>query len=683
MKKCIHLSLAALVLGLGFTACESDSSKPAGGIDVSLMDKTVRPQDDFYNFVNGTWMKNAKIPDDKTRWGSFNELRENTDADVLAILKKAANDPQLDTAADEAKAVQLYQLINDTVARNEQGVKPLQPHLKRIAAIASVEDIQSYLQETLPRGNRALFSFGVSADAKDSNKNVPQLYAGALGIERDYYLKDDEDSKKIKAAYEEHVARMFGFVGKTAEEAAALAQQVVAVETQLAAARLDKVARRDPAKRYNPKTTEELGEIAKSITWTSYFNAIGATGIESVVITDLGYFSALDEVMQNNSVEDIKAYLWWTLIDGTAGRLSMDMDRANWDFYSKTLRGAIAQEPLEKRSIRTVNWTLGEALGKLYVAEKFPPEAKAQMKELVGNLVKAYEKRINDLAWMDAETKAKAIEKLEKTNVKVGYPDQWKDYSSLNLTNAEGEATYFDAMINVAAFEFAENIAELGEPVDKSKWYMSPQTVNAYYNPPYNEIVFPAAILQPPFFDFTADAAVNYGGIGGVIGHEISHGFDDSGADYDAYGNLVNWWTDKDLEEFNSLGEKLADQYSAIEVLPDTFINGKFTLGENIGDLGGIHAAFDALALHHEDHGTPEAIEGFSAEERFFLSWGTIWRAKIRDEALKNQVRTDPHSPGYNRATQPLKNMDAFYTTFNVQEGDGMYLPEAERVYIW
>ena len=683
MKKCIHFSLAALLVGLGFTACESSKNATASGIDLSLMDKEVRPQDDFYNFVNGTWMKNTEIPDDKTRWGSFNELRENTDADVLAILKNAANDPNLDTTADEAKAVQLYQLINDTVARNEQGVKPLLPHLDRIGAIGSVEDIQTYLEETLPRGNRALFSFGVSADAKDSNKNVPQLYAGALGIERDYYLKDDDDSKKIKAAYETHVARMFGFVGKNEAEAAALAAQVLSVETQLAAARLDKVARRDPAKRYNPKSTEELSTLAKSIAWPKYFSAIGAEGIETVVITDLGYFSSLDKLMTDNSVDDIKAYLWWTLIDGTAGRLSMDMDRANWDFYSKTLRGAIAQEPLEKRSIRTVNWTLGEALGKLYVAEKFPPEAKAQMKELVGNLVKAYEKRINELTWMDAETKAKAIEKLEKTNVKVGYPDQWVDYSSLNLNNAAGEATYFDAMVNVAAFEFAKNIAELGEPVDKSKWYMSPQTVNAYYNPPYNEIVFPAAILQPPFFDFTADAAVNYGGIGGVIGHEISHGFDDSGADYDAYGNLVNWWTDKDLEEFNSLGEKLADQYSAIEVLPETFINGKFTLGENIGDLGGIHAAFDALALHHEDHGKPEAIDGFSAQERFFLSWGTIWRAKIRDEALKNQVRTDPHSPGYNRATQPLKNMDAFYTTFNVQEGDGMYLPKEERIYIW
>ena len=683
MKKCIPLSLIALAIGCGFIACQGPNSTPAGGIDLSLMDKEVRPQDDFYNYVNGTWMKNTEIPDDKTRWGSFNELRENTDADVLAILKKAANNPDIDASADEAKAVQLYQLINDTVTRNTQGIAPLLPHLERINTIASKEDIQPYLEETLPRGNRALFSFGVSADAKDSNKNVPQLYAGSLGIERDYYLKDDEDSKKIKSAYEAHVARMFGFVGKTEDEAAALAKQVVAVETQLAAARLDKVARRDPAKRYNPKTTDQLGSITKSIAWPNYFNAIGAEGIESVVITDLGYFSALDQVLNDNSVEDIKAYLWWTLIDGTASRLSMDMDRANWDFYSKTLRGAIAQEPLEKRSIRTVNWTLGEALGKLYVAEKFPPEAKAQMKELVGNLVKAYEKRINDLEWMDDETKAKAIEKLAKTNVKVGYPDQWKDYSKLSLSNAKGEATYFDAMINVAAFEFAKNIDELGKPVDKSKWYMSPQTVNAYYNPPYNEIVFPAAILQPPFFDFTADAAVNYGGIGGVIGHEISHGFDDSGADYDAYGNLVNWWTDKDLEEFNSLGDQLADQYSAIEVLPETFINGKFTLGENIGDLGGIHAAFDALALHHQNNGKPEAIDGFSAEERFFLSWGTIWRAKIRDEALKNQVRTDPHSPGYNRATQPLKNMDAFYATFNVQEGDGMYLPREERVYIW
>lgn len=683
MKKFFQFALVTSILSLGFTSCEQPQEKKPSGVDLSLMDTQVRPQDNFYNYVNGNWMKNTEIANDKTRWGSFNELRENTDADVLSILKEAANDPNLDNTADETKAVQLFQLINDTVARNEQGVKPLIPHLARISEINSVLDIQTYLEESLPKGSRALFSFGISADAKDSNKNVPQLYPGSLGIERDYYLKDDADSKKIKAAYIKHVARMFGFIGKTAEEASALANQVFKVETQLAAARLDKVARRDPAIRYNPKSTEELGKIATSIVWPKYFSAIGAEGIDTAVLTDLGYFSALDEVMKNNSIEEIKAYLCWTLIDGTASHLSMEMDRANWDFYSKTLRGAIAQEPLEQRSIRTVNWTLGEALGKLYVAQKFPPQAKAQMNDLVGNLIKAYENRINALDWMDDATKAKAIEKLTKTNVKVGYPDKWKDYSSLSLKNDAGEATYFDAMINVAAYEFAENIAELGEPVDKSKWYMSPQTVNAYYNPLYNEIVFPAAILQPPFFDFTADAAVNYGGIGGVIGHEISHGFDDSGSDYDANGNLANWWTEKDLNEFNSLGDKLVEQYSAIEVLEDTFINGKFTLGENIGDLGGIHAAFDALALHHQDNGKPEAIDGFSAEERFFLSWGTIWRTKIRDEALKNQVRTDPHSPGYNRAMQPLKNMDAFYTTFDVKEGDGMYLPKEDRVYIW
>ena len=675
---------SAFLLGslfLSLVACETP--KKAGGIDLSLMDTEVRPQDDFYNYVNGTWMKNTEIPDDKTRWGSFNELRENTDADVLAILKKAANDPNLDSSSDEGKAVTVFQLINDTLARNELGIKPLIPHIERIEAIQSKADLQPYLEENIRLGGYALFGFGVSADAKDSNKNVAQLYPGALGIERDYYLKEDEDSKKIKTAYEKHVARMFGFLGKTAEEAKDLAQEVIAVEAQLATARMDKVERRNPAKRYNPRTTDEMGSIAKQIDWPAYLAGIGTEGVDNLVVTDLGFFSSLDAILNENSISAIKTYLLWTLIDGTASRLSMDIDRANWDFYSKTLRGAIAQEPLEKRSIRTVNGTLGEALGKLYVSEKFPPEAKAQMKELVGNLVKAYTNRINALTWMDAETKAKAIKKLELTNVKVGYPDQWEDYSGLTLTNETAELNYFDAMLNVGAYNFSKNLAELGQAVDKTKWFMSPQTVNAYYNPAYNEIVFPAAILQPPFFDFTADAAVNYGGIGGVIGHEISHGFDDSGADYDAYGNLVNWWTEKDLNEFNSLGEKLADQYSALEVLPETFINGKFTLGENIGDVGGIHAAFDALAIHHEENGKPAPIDGFSSEERFFLSWGTIWRGKIRDEALKNQVRTDPHSPGYNRANQPLKNMDAFYATFNVQEGDQMYLPKEERVYIW
>ena len=366
---------SALLLGgllLGFIGCNVPTKK-AIGIDLSLIDKEIRPQDDFYNYVNGTWMKNTEIPDDKTRWGSFNELRENTDADVLAILKKAANDPNLDTSSDESKAVTVFQLINDTIKRNELGITPLLPHIERINAIQSKADLQPYLEENIRLGGYALFGFGVSADAKDSNKNVAQLYPGALGIERDYYLKDDEDSKKIKTAYQKHVARMFGFIGKTAEEAETLAAEVVAIESQLANARMDKVERRNPAKRYNPRTTDELGNIAQQIDWPAYLAGIGTEGVENLLETDIGFFSSLDTILNENSISALKTYLLWTLIDGTASRLSMEIDRANWDFYSKTLRGAIAQEPLEKRSIRTVNGTLGEALGKLYVGEKFPP----------------------------------------------------------------------------------------------------------------------------------------------------------------------------------------------------------------------------------------------------------------------------------------------------------------------
>ena len=681
MKNNIHLIVSTFAIGLILVGCAPKTEK-ATGIDLSLMDATVRPQDDFYNYVNGTWMENTEIPDDRTRWGSFDELREKTDADVLALLKEAAAKEQ-DKTSDEGKAVLLFKLITDTIKRDADGINPLKPFLNQIDQIASLEDVQNYLIKTQPYGSGGIFGFYVSSDAKDSDKNVPHVYAGPLGIERDYYVKDDEDSKKVKAQYETHVARMLGFLGTDETESAALAATVVALETQMAAARLDKVERRDPAKRYNPTAMEGLQSLVSSVNWNAYFNGIGAKGLEEIIVTDLGYFTALNGLLKGNSIADWKAYLKWTLVDQAASELTTEMETANWDFYSKTLRGAKAQRPFEKRALSRVNRSLGQPLGKLYVAEKFPPAAKEQMKELVGNLIKAYTTRINNLEWMDASTKEKAIEKLEKTTVKVGYPDQWEDYSALTLNGADGTVSYFGAMLNIARFNFNKDLEDLKKPVDKSKWYMSPQTVNAYYNPPYNEIVFPAAILQPPFFDFKADAAVNYGGIGGIIGHEISHGFDDSGADYDADGNLKNWWTEADLTEFNRLGNNLATQYSAIEVLPETFINGKFTLGENIGDVGGIHASYDALKLHFDTHGKPEPIDGFSAEERFFLSWGTIWRAKIRDEALKNQVKTDPHSPGIQRAMQPLKNMDAFYATFDVKEGDAMYLKPEDRVYIW
>ena len=677
----IKISIFVLTLTtLLVVGCDNTPEK-SSGIDISLLDPTVRPQDNFYNYVNGKWMETTKIPDDKIRWGSAYEVRKKTDEDVLALLKKASK-TKLDESSDEAKAVMFFKLINDTVKRNKEGIDPLKPHLKKIDEISSLEGIQNYLIDTEPLGGGGILGFYVSSDAKDSNTNVPHMYPGPLGIERDYYLKDDDDSKKIMEQYEAHVARMFDFLDL--EKTTELAATVVAMETQMAAARMDKVESRDPAKRYNPRSIESLQLLISTINWDSYFNGIGAESLDQdVIITDLGYFKSLDKLLKNNSVQDWKTYLKWSLVDRFASRLTTEMDKANWDFYYKTLRGAKTQEPLEKIALRIVNGSLGQPLGKLYVAEKFPPQAKEKMKELVSNLIEAYEARINNLEWMDATTKSKAIEKLKKTTVKVGYPDQWEDYQKLSLRDSEGGSTYLGAVLNISRFYFMKDLEDLKKPVDKTKWFMSPQTVNAYYNPTYNEIVFPAAILQPPFFDFKADAAINYGAIGGIIGHEISHGFEDSGADYDADGNLVNWWSDEDLTEFNNLGEKLADQYSTLEVLPGVFINGKFTLGENIGDLGGINASFDALKLHFKKHGKPDPIDGFSPEERFFLSWGTVWRTKTREQALKNQVRTDPHSPGIQRAMQPLKNMDAFYATFNVKEGDSMYLKLEERVLIW
>ena len=680
--------LPLLLIPLFFFNC--NTTPKTAGVNVAYMDQTVAPKDDFFRFVNGTWLDQTAIPDDKTRWGSFDELREMTRADVMEILENAAtaaskkpdNSNSIEKT-DQEKAIGLYRLILDVEGRNAKGLKPLDPFLERIDALSSLQDLQSYLIATEPYGGGGIISFWVWADDKDSNKNVAHLGAGPVGLpDRDYYLNDDEASLEIKSQYEAHIQKMMALVGFSEEKAKSFSENVLDLETQMAAARLDKVSRRDPRKTYNPMTVSELQKTANTFDWKAYFSGIGVAE-ESIVVSDKGYYQALDKMLTENSLGAWKDYLKWTLVNEAAGYLTEEMDRMNWEFYGKTLRGAEAQEPLNERAIQTVNWTLGEAMGKLYVDEKFPPEAKQQMEELVHNLVRAYTNRINALPWMDEATKAKAIEKLTKMTVKVGYPDTWKDYGKLRFKDVENKGSYFDAMLAIAKFNFEEDLEDLKKPVDKTQWFMAPQIVNAYYNPSYNEIVFPAAILQPPFFNFHADAAVNYGGIGAVIGHEISHGFDDSGADYDADGNLENWWTDEDLEQFNSLGDKLADQYSAIEVLPDVFINGKFTLGENIGDLGGVNAAYDALQLHHADHGKPEAIDGFTAEQRFFISWATVWRTKIREEALKNQVRTDPHSPGVQRAVQTLKNVDAFYEAFQIQEQDSMYISSDERVYIW
>ena len=676
---------------LGVVACKQDT-KESVGIIVENMDKNVRPNDDFFRYVNGNWLDKTEIPDDQTSWGGFNKLRKETDADVLNILSDAIEKddfPKLKDAegnlrtSDQQKAVYYYQSIMDTVARNEQGIEPVKPFLAKIDEIKNLQDLETLLINFTPYGGAGFFGFQVFNDLKNSNMNAGYLGAGGLGLTRDYYVDQDDDTKQKREKYEAHIARMLQEFGTDEATAKSDAAKILAFETSLATPQMTKEERRDTRKLYNPMSIEELSKITPSINWDNYFKGIGINEIDKVIVMDPKYMKAMDGIMKNSSIDDIKLYLRWTTINTAAGILTTDLEKANWDFYAKTLRGAKKQRPRDERALANVNGAVGEALGKLYVDAKFPPEAKKKAEEMIANVMLGFEKRINGLEWMSDETKKKAIEKLNKLTVKIGYPDKWKDYAALEIKGIKEGGTYFDNSVNVAKWGFQENIAKMGKEVDRTEWGMSPQTVNAYFNPVNNEIVFPAAILQPPFYDYRADEAVNYGGMGAVIGHEISHSFDDSGSRFDGDGNLNNWWTEEDLTKFTALGKKLAAQYSEFTVIDDVKINGEFTLGENIGDLGGIRAAYEGLQIFLEKNGRPDDIDGFTPEQRFFLSWGTIWRTKSRDEALKNQVKTDPHSPGMFRAFVPLQNVDTFYEAFGIVEGDKMYLKPEDRVAIW
>ncbi len=684
IKKTVFMGALASIAIVGCNdkkKATQDVVEVSKGINIDLMDRSISPNEDFFQFINGTWLKNNTIPDDRTRWGSFDELRKMTDDDVLLIIDKAINDTSVKENSDQAKAINLYKSILDLEQRNSQGVTPIQDVLAKIEAVTNVSELQAYLTEMEPKGGGAFFGTYIGADSKDSNKNVVYLGAGSVGLpDRDYYVKDDADSKDKREKYVAHITKMFQYLGDSDAEALKSATQILNFETKLATPKMDKVERRDARNRYNPMAITDLQKTVPSINWSRYFSDLGIKNIDTVIVSQLKYTKALHEVFNGKNISAWKAYLKWSVFNGAVGKLSEELEKESWNFYSKTLKGAKEQRPKNERALATVNRTVGEALGKLYVAEKFPPAAKEKAKIMISNVLKAFENRINNLAWMSENTKLKAIEKLKATTIKIGYPDKWKDYSDLKIEKGN---SYFENMQNVSEWRFKENISKLGEPVDKTEWHMSPQTVNAYFNPSYNEIVFPAAILQPPFYDYKADDAVNYGGIGAVIGHEISHSFDDSGARFDKDGNLNNWWTEEDAIKFKALGDALANQYSAIEVLPETNINGQFTLGENIGDLGGVNVAYDALQLYYEKNGKPEKIDGFTGEQRYFMSWATVWRSKYRDEALKNQIKTDPHSPGMVRASQPLKNVDAFYDAFNIKKGDSMYITEEERVRIW
>lgn len=680
MIKTIKNSAILAILFIGAMA----NAQTSRGINLEYLDTNVKPGQDFFRFVNGKWLDTNAIPDDRTRWGSFDELREKTDKDVQAILDKAVLSGKYANGTDQNKAIDIYLSIMDTVARNKNGINPMKPFLAKIDAIKNIQDLQKYLIEMESYGGGGFFGFRVGPDLKNSNLNVGNLGSGALGLpNRDYYVDQDADTKVKREKYVSHIAKMFQYVDKNEKNAATKASDILAFETSLAVPRMTKEERRDARKRYNPTSISDLSKLMPSINWSAYFAGIGVKNIDTINVGEPNYFIALENVFKTTSVDQWKNYLKWTLIDRFSNRLTMDMERLSWSFNDKILSGSKKQRPLNDRALQLVNRTVGEALGKLYVDEKFPPEAKEKAAKMVQNLKLAYLNRIKNLSWMTEETKEKAYEKVNKMNVKIGYPDKWRDYSAMVTKSPKEGGTYASNMLEVSKWSYYDNLKDLDQPVDKTRWGMSPQTVNAYFSPTFNEIVFPAAILQAPFYDYLADDAVNYGGIGAVIGHEISHGFDDSGARFDADGNLKNWWQPSDLENFTTLGKKLAAQYDALEALPGVFVNGTFTLGENIGDLGGVNAAFDGLKLQFDESGRPENIDGYTPEQRFFMSWATVWRSKAREDATRNLIKTDPHSPGNYRAYVPLLNIEAFYKAFSIKEGDALFLNNDQRVLIW
>lgn len=649
------------------------------GLNLSYADMSVRPQDDFYNFVNGGWMKTAVIPSDKPSWGSFNELRDKTDDASLEILNKILDDTYALNSEGE-KIQNLYATFMDVQKRDADGINPIKSDLAKIDAIKSISDLQKYLVEATKTGDNPFYNWGASANMKDSKMNAVYLSGPSLGLGRDYYQKKSEANTKVLAEYEKYVASMLEVLGE--QNATQGAMRIVAFENRLASYLLTLEQNRDANLRYNLKSTADLKTLVKNVDLPTYLSQVGVK-TDKVIVGELKYYQNMDSFMNERTLPLLKEYMKYNMLSGNAGSLSQKLDQMRFDFFSKYLQGQEAQRPMDKRGLALVNGVLGEAFGKLYVDKYFPTEAKAEMETMIDYIKKGFKNRIANLEWMSATTKAKAQEKLSKFSVKVAYPDQWKDYSKLTMQSPATGGTLYSNLQFVSSWSYQKKLDKVGQPVDKTEWGMTPQTVNAYYSSSNNEIVFPAAILQSPFFNFKADPAVNFGGIGAVIGHEISHGFDDSGSKFDGDGNLNNWWTDADRANFEKATTKLGEQYSAYEPVSGSFVNGKFTMGENIGDLGGSAVAFDALQMYLKDKGNPGKISGLTQDQRFFMSWATVWRTKSTDKFMSNQVKTDPHSPGYYRAFGPIINLDSFQKAFDLKPGDKLYKAPEDRIRIW
>ena len=646
------------------------------GIDTQYEDSAVRAQDDFYRHVNGKWLDTAEIPADKAVWGAFTKLDDDAQANLKTIIEAQSKNA---TDEDGKKIAAIYSSFMDEDKLDKLGAKPLDTWFAKIDAVKSKKDLPAMIAELTKAGVNVPYVPYVHQDNKDSTKYVVDLYQAGLGLpDRDYYIKDEDAKLKgLREQYEQHVEKMLGMIDD--KSASKDAKDILALETGLAKAQWSKVENRDPVKTYNKFELAKLDTLAPGYDWKSYLTAADIDGkVDYLIVSQPSYITGFDKLVKSTPLPVWKVYLKWHVLHDFAPYLSKPFVDESFAFYGTALRGVPQNRPRWKRGVSLVEDSIGEGLGKLYVAKYFPPENKARMEQLVQNLLKTYRQDVDKLDWMSEDTKKQAKEKLAKLVTKIGYPDKWRDYSKL-------EVSPDDLIGNVVAaqtFEYNRNINKLGKPIDRGEWEMTPQTVNAYYNPEMNEIVFPAAILQPPFFNAKADDAVNYGGIGAVIGHEISHGFDDQGSQYDADGNLRDWWTKEDHEKFKAKTEALVAQYDAYEPIKGYHVNGKLTLGENIADNSGLAIAYKAYQLALDGKPAP-VIDGMTGDQRFYMGWAQVWRAKVRENEAIRRLTVDPHSPPAVRGDAALRNQPAFFQAFDVKDGDKMYLSPEQRVIIW
>lgn len=676
MKFSYILSFIALtILGLG---CSETKKAPVAAIDVNNLDTSFNPGVDFYMYANGGWLKNNPMPGDYSRYGSFDKLRGDNDKIVNDLIKSLMSE-NAEEGSIAQKIGTFYTSGMDSAAIENDGIKPLSPEFIKIINAKNFNDIQQLIAYYHTLQISPLFDFYGAPDSKNSEMNIAELSQGGLGLaDRDYYLDEDARSKEIRAEYVKHIERMLDLAGYK-DHSKSWAQEIMTLETRLAKASRTRIELRDPESNYNKMKLDGIQKLSPNINWSAYFKAIGLADPGEINIGQPLFFQEISKIATDVPLETWKAYLTWNLINENAEYLSNDFVSADFDFYGKFMSGKQANKPRWRRVLATTDYILGEALGQIYVEKYFPPAAKERMLNLVENLRFALGERIKKLDWMSDSTKQKALEKLASIRVKIGYPDKWRDYSTLSFK----QESYVINVLKGSKFDFDYELSKINKPVDHDRWYMNPQTVNAYYNPSDNEICFPAGILQPPFFFKDADDAVNYGAIGMVIGHEITHGFDDQGCQYDKKGNLANWWTAEDAKRFKERAEVLVNQYNQFKVLDSIPANGKLTLGENIADLGGLNISFTALKKALAEKPAPGTIDGFTPEQRFFLAYARVWGQHITDKEALRLTKEDVHSLGRFRVMGPLPNIPEFHKAFNVKPGDNMYLAEDKRAVIW